>query len=81
LIRGAALIANSRHSSDCTVIADAASIKLAHVPTQITPHRTWVHNTTDLITIARRRFPFSPAAPVSPIEISTPALEERAGFD
>jgi hypothetical protein len=58
-MRGAARKANSRHSSDSAVIADAASRKLAQVPTHVTPQSTWTHSTTDLIIIARSRSPFA----------------------
>ncbi len=44
--------AKLRHSSTSDASADAASTKLAHVPTQITPHKPWIHRAAVLSDIA-----------------------------
>src|SRR5260370_39915051 len=50
---GTVWAANLRHSSTSDGSADAASTKLAHVPTQITPHKTWIHKAAVLSDIER----------------------------
>src|SRR5580698_6132579 len=78
LMRGAVRNANSRHSADSAVSAEIASRKLAQVPTQTTPHSTWTHNTTDLITIACSRLLCSLPSR-SPIESSMRRLDRFCG--
>src|SRR5713101_5818973 len=50
---GTVWTAKLRHSSTSDASADAASTKLAHVPTQITPHKTWIHRAAVLSDIER----------------------------
>src|SRR5260370_6823525 len=50
---GTVWTAKLRQSSTSDASADAASTKLAHVPTQITPHKTWIHKAAVLSDIER----------------------------
>src|ERR1700732_4298198 len=60
---GTVWTAKLRHSSTSDASAEAASTKLAHVPTQTTPHKTWIHRAAVLSDIAAS-LPFSTAAAI-----------------